>query len=197
MSGSGASNLDDGSVYPNSNVNGEFANKTGANYAGNFGSNQIPSSSHSMPEPRSNVEAVSGTWTGGRRKNIGRLYRMKPGRSRKAHHTHKARSVRRRTKSIRRKRTKTRSKKGGRRHKKTAHRRSKRRGKSASKRRSRKYHMRGGLGYMQYQSNVPFTPGYAVADENIDPKMSALANPPPYKAYDDCQDNYNHYAATQ
>ena len=65
------------------------------------------------------------------------------------------------------------------------------------KRRTRRHRMRGGLGYMQYQSNVPYTPGYAVADMNLTPKMSALANPPPYSTYDDCKDNYNHYAATQ
>ena len=77
MSGSGASNLDYGNIYPNSNVNGEFANKTGSNYAGNFGSNQIPSSAHSMPEPRSNIEAASGIWTGGRRrKNVSRIYKL-------------------------------------------------------------------------------------------------------------------------
>ena len=45
---SGASNLGYQHIYPNSNVNGEFVNKTGANYAGNFGSNQIPVSSHSL-----------------------------------------------------------------------------------------------------------------------------------------------------
>ena len=53
------------------------------------------------------------------------------------------------------------------------------------------------MGYSQFQSNVPYTPGYAVAGVDVAPSMSAIANPPPYETYNHCKDNYNHYAATQ
>jgi hypothetical protein len=231
---SGASNLGYQHIYPNSNVNGEFVNKTGANYAGNFGSNQIPVSSHSLPSPSSNVVAASGTWTGcgGRkRKNISRIYKMKGGKSRKIYHSKKARR-----KTFRKKARKhSRRKRGGdydaadfeklygstssssqpkkkrgskegqqalapfmggkRRYRGKKSMKGKR--KSHKKRRTRRRRMRGGVGYTQYQSNVPYTPGYAVADSTLSPKMSALANPPPYSQYNNCVDNYNHYAASK
>ena len=74
-------------------------------------------------------------------------------------------------------------------------RRKSRRHKKSTKRRR----MRGGagMGYDQFQSNVPFTQGYSVADTNLAPNQSSLANPPPIEPYNHCQDNYNHYAATQ
>lgn len=192
MSGSGASILGYGNTEPNSNVSGEFVNKTGSTYAGNFSSDVIPTSSRSLPEPSSNIEAASGTWTGngGKRKNIGKLYKMKAGMSRKTYtRRSKSRSARKakRTTKHKMKRTK---RMGGRRRKSRRHAKS-------MKRRTRRRRMRGGMGYTQYQSNVPFTPGYAVADVDVDPKMSAIANPPPYTSYNHCQDNYNHYKAME
>ena len=229
---SGASNLGYHHIYPNSNVNGEFVNKTGANYAGNFGSNQIPVSSHSLPSPSSNVVAASGTWTGcgGRkRKNISRIYKMKGGKSRKIYHSKKARR-----KTFRKKARKHRSRRrggdydaadfeklygktsssstpkkrgskegqkalspymGGKR--RYRHKKSKKGKRKSHKKRRTRRRMRGGVGYTQYQSNVPYTPGYAVADSTLSPKMSALANPPPYSQYNNCVDNYNHYAASK
>lgn len=229
---SGASNLGYHHIYPNSNVNGEFVNKTGANYAGNFGSNQIPVSSHSLPSPSSNVVAASGTWTGcgGRkRKNISRIYKMKGGKSRKIYHSKKARR-----KTFRKKARKHRSRRrggdydaadfeklygstsssstpkkrgskegqkalapymGGKR--RYRHKKSKKGKRKSHKKRRTRRRMRGGVGYTQFQSNVPYTPGYAVADSALAPKMSALANPPPYSQYNHCVDNYNHYAASK
>jgi hypothetical protein len=268
---SGASNLGYHHIYPNSNVNGEFVNKTGANYAGNFGSNQIPVSSHSLPSPSSNVVAASGTWTGcgGRkRKNISRIYKMKGGKSRKIYRTKKARGKTFRKKARKHSRRKrggdydaasfeklygstsspstpkkrgskegqkalspymggdydaadfeklygktssssTPKKRGSKEGQKALspymggkrryrHKKSKKgKRKSHKKRRTRRHRMRGGVGYTQYQSNVPYTPGYAVADSALAPKMSALANPPPYSQYNHCVDNYNHYAASK
>jgi hypothetical protein len=76
-----ASNLGYGGTYPNSNVNPAFVNVDGSTYAGGFGSNEIPSSSHSMRGASNNVVAASGNLTGGgrfrRRNNISKLYRMK------------------------------------------------------------------------------------------------------------------------
>ena len=47
-------------------------------------------------------------------------------------------------------------------------------------------------GYHQFQGNQPLTNGQQVAGVNIAPKDSALANPPPQKAYNNTVDNYNH-----
>ena len=199
MSGSGASNLGYGDTYPNSNVNDDYVNVTGSNYAGNFSSNEIPTSIHSLPEPRSNIEAASGTWTGGR-KNVSRVYRkMKAGRRKR---TYRAKSSKRFSKSGKRglRLKKSREMGGKRRTKSRKTRRSRKSRMSRRRRGSRKIklrRMRGGTGYTQYQSNVPFTPGYAVAGVNVAPGMSATANPPPYEMYNHCQDNYNHYNATQ
>ena len=58
-----ASNLGYGGIYPNSNVNSAMVNVDGSTYAGQFGSNEIPSSSHSMRGASNNVAATSGNWT--------------------------------------------------------------------------------------------------------------------------------------
>lgn len=64
------------------------------------------------------------------------------------------------------------------------HRRNRR--KSRQNRRS----MKGG--YHQFQANQPLTNGQQTAGVNISPNDSALANPPPQKAYNNTVDNYNH-----
>ena len=54
---------------------------------------------------------------------------------------------------------------------------------------------RGGV-YTQFDSNVPYTPGYSLGGP-LPASLSALANPPIYHQYNNCKDNYNHYEATQ
>ena len=176
---SSASNLGYGGIYPNSNVNPAFVNVDGSTYAGGFGSNEIPSSSHSMRGASNNVAATSGNWTGGRsrrrfrrRNNISKLYRMK-------------KSMRRRRSSSRRGRSNY-KRVGGRRIK------SRRYGRKPVRRTRRQ---RGGE-YAQFDSNVPYTPGYSLGGQ-LPASLSALANPPTYHPYNNCKDNYNHYEATQ
>ena len=170
-----ASNLGYGGIYPNSNVNPAAVNVTGSTYAGQFGSNEIPASIHSMRGASNNVAATSGNWTGGgrfrRRNNISKLYRMK-------------KSMRRSSSSRRRRSTYRRS--GGRRIK------SRRYGRKPVRRTRRQ---RGGE-YAQFDSNVPYTPGYSLGGP-LPASLSALANPPIYHQYNNCKDNYNHYEATQ
>ena len=176
---SSASNLGYGGIYPNSNVNPAAVNVDGSTYAGGFGSNEIPSSSHSMRGASNNVVATSGNWTGGesrrlrRRNNISKLYRMKKSMRRS--------SSRRRRSNYRRT--------GGRR---IRMRGSRRYGRKPVRRTRRQ---RGGE-YMQFDSNVPYTPGYSLGGP-LPASLSALANPPIYHQYNNCKDNYNHYEATQ
>lgn len=191
--GSGASNLGYGDVYPNSNVNPAFVNISGSTYAGGFGSNEIPKSSHSMVGASNNVEAASGNWVGGggrsrsrrnsrRRKNISRIYKMR---------STKQRSMKRG--AIRNRRYRASYKRGGSRHMRM--RRSRKYARRPVRRMRRTRRQRGGE-YAQYESNVPYTPGYSLAGP-LSPDLSAMANPPIYERYNHCQDNYNHYNATQ
>lgn len=200
MSGSGASNYGYGDITPNSNVNPAYVNVDGSNYPGGFGSDAIPKSIHSLQAPPDNIVAASGTWTGnGGRKNIHKVYKsMKAGRRKST----RAKSLKRFSKSGKRRlRLKKSRKTGGKRHTKTRKSRKSRMSRKGKGKRTfklrRKHRMKGGMGYTQYQSNVPYTPGYAVAGVDVAPSMSATANPPPYEQYNHCQDNYNHYAATQ
>lgn len=175
-----ASNLGYGGIYPNSNVNSAVVNVDGSTYAGQFGSNEIPSSSHSMRGASNNVAATSGNWTGGgsrrrfrRRNNISKLYRMK--KSMKRSSSRRRRSIYRRS--------------GGRRMRMS---KSRRYGRKPVRRTRRQ---RGGE-YAQFDSNVPYTPGYSLGGP-LPASLSALANPPIYHQYNNCKDNYNHYEATQ
>lgn len=62
---------------------------------------------------------------------------------------------------------------------------------SSKKRATRKY--RGGqAGYTQLLSNVPYTPSYSTGGI-LTASQSALANPVPYQAMNNCVDNYNHF----
>ena len=193
---SGASNYGYGNVVPNSNVNPNYVNVTGSNYPGGFGSDIIPSSSHSCQAPPNNIIAASGTWTGnGGRKNIRKVYKRMQGGKRKSTHSKKLRRFRKSGK--RRTHAKKSRKVGGRRRKtrKTRKSRKSRKGRKSFKLK-RRHRMRGGT-YTQFQSNVPYTPGYAVAGVNVNPSMSATANPPPIESYNHCKDNYNHYEASK
>ena len=200
MSGSGASNYGYGNITPNSNVNPTYVNVDGSNYPGGFGTDVIPKSIHSLQAPPDNIVAASGTWTGnGGRKNIHKVYKsMKAGRRKST----RAKSLKRFSKSGKRKlRVKKSRKTGGKRRTKTRKSRKSRKSRKGKGKRTfklrRKHRMKGGMGYSQFQSNVPYTPGYAVAGVDVAPSMSAIANPPPYETYNHCKDNYNHYAATQ
>lgn len=175
-----ASNLGYGGIYPNSNVNSTMVNVDGSTYAGQFGSNEIPSSSHSMRGASNNVVAASGNWTGGgsrrrlrRRNNISKLYRMKKSMKRS--------SSRRRRSNYKRTGGHHMRMRGSRRYRRKQVRRTRR--------------QRGGE-YMQFDSNVAYTPGYSLGGP-LAPNLSALANPPIYHQYNNCKDNYNHYEATQ
>jgi len=170
-------------------VNPSVVNVDGSTYAGGFGSNEIPFSPHSMVGAVNNVVAASGNWLGGggsrrrrrirfgRRNNLSKLYRMRKsmrksmrkGASRRRRSNYRRKSYRRiRTRGVRRY------------------------GRKPVRRTRRQ---RGGH-YTQYESNVPYTPGYSLGGP-LAADASALASPPPYTSYNHCQDNYNHYAATQ
>ena len=195
---SGASNYGYGNIVPNSNVNPNYVNVTGSNYPGGFGSDIIPKSSHSCQSPPNNIVAASGTWTGnGGRKNIHKVYKKMKVAKRKSVQSKKLRKFRKSGK--RKTRVKKTRKSTGKRRIKTRKslkvRKGKKKGKKSFKLK-KKHLMRGGT-YTQYQSNVPYTPGYAVAGVNVAPNMSATANPPPIEIYNNCKDNYNHYEATK
>ncbi len=177
--GSGASNLGYGNSAPLSNVNGQFVNKDSSNWAGGFGSNEIPGLP-GLAGAKSNVDAAAGnvpgicSFKGGAKKlkrkikNITKQYkRMKAG-------SKKMRSLKRKLRHSAASRRMARSLAGGRRR---------------SRSRSRK--QRGG--YSQYQNNQPFSMGYSVGSSNLPASQLALANPPPIQSYNSAIDNYNHY----
>jgi hypothetical protein len=195
--GSGASNLGYGNIAPLSNINGSYVNVDNSQYAGRFGSNEIPGT---PPGPlpglagaKSNVDAAAGVvpgiclFKGGAKKlkrkikNITKHYkRMKAG-SKKIH----------RLKTMLRKRaasrTLARRLAGGR--KRNISRKISRTLAGGRRRRQRG-------GYAQYQNNMPMTPTYQVAGINLPANELALANPPPITSLSNCVncvDNYNHY----
>lgn len=177
--GSGASNLGYGNVAPLSHINGSYVNVDNSQYAGRFGSNEIPGT---PPGPlpglagtKSNIDAAAGIYPGTRSfnggakklkrkiKNITKQYRMK------------GKSLRKRISTLRRK-LKNRFKRS-----------------SKSRSSSRRYRQKGG--YSQYQNNAPISTNYSTGGY-LKPMNSALANPVPYKILSNnvnCVDNYNHY----
>ena len=185
--GSGASNLGYGNVAPLSNINGGYVNVDNSQYAGRFGSNEIPGM---PPGPlpglagtKSNIDAAAGIYPGTRSfnggakklkrkiKNITKQYkRMKAG-------SRKIKSIKKRLRSRAISRKLARSLAGGRR-----------------SRRHRARRQRGG--YAQYQNNWPSTGGYSTGNVNLSASQLALANPPPITKLSNCVncvDNYNHY----
>jgi len=185
--GSGASNLGYGNVAPLSHINGSYVNVDNSQYAGRFGSNEIPGT---PPGPlpglagtKSNIDAAAGIYPGTRSfnggakklkrkiKNITKQYkRMKAG-------SRKIKSIKRRLKSRAISRKLARSLVGGRRRHSRRHRR-----------------QRGG--YAQYNNNWPSTGVYATGSVNLPASQLALANPPPITKLSNCVncvDNYNHY----
>ena len=186
MSGSGASNLGYGGTVPLSNVNGIFVNVGNTNNPYHFGSNQIPGTMGlpGLSGAKNNVDAAAGIvpgicMNGGalkrKIKNITKKYRMKSKRNLR---TLKNRVRARYSRALALAKSKT----GG---KKRAVRRSRGRSRSRSQR----------GGYSQYQNNLPMTQTYSLGGV-LDPKMSALASPPPYEVLPNntsCIDNYNHF----
>ena len=164
---------------PFHNVNGDFVNKTSSNNPANFGSNEIPTSSlHAI---KNNVAAAAASAIkGGSKMKI----------------------LKRNLKKISSKYKKMKGKKGSKKmtfgnlKKKLSHLLKsqkliggKRKHRTVKRRRTRK--TRGGSGYHQYMSNVPFTPSYKVAGVDLNASSSALANPPPITRTNNCVDNLN------
>ncbi len=50
-------------------------------------------------------------------------------------------------------------------------------------------------GYSQYQNNQPFDMGYSLGGK-LSPSLVGMANPPPFKAYNNVIDNFNDYTKT-
>jgi hypothetical protein len=182
--GSGASNLGYGNITPLSNINGSYVNVDNSQYAGRFGSNEIPGLP-GLAGAKSNIDAAAGvvpgicSFKGGAKKlkrkikNITKHYkRMKSG-------SRKIKSIKRRLRHKASSKKIARSLTGGRRR---------------HSRRHRRRSMRGG--YAQYQNNMPMTPSYQTAGINLPSSQLALANPPPITSLANCVncvDNYNHY----
>ena len=139
------------------NVNGNAST-----FSQGFTSTVIPITRHTLPEPSSNIQAAAGKVTPFSAKIIGGTKRKRK---------NKMSRVYRRMKS----RTKRNSYKRLRSHKKSR--------KHASTHRRRR-HMRGGQ-YKQFMSNAPYTPSYSLGGQ-LNPSMSALANPPPYTLLNNC-----------
>jgi hypothetical protein len=185
--GSAASNLGYGRFVPNANINGNFVNVDGSNYAGGFSSNEVPSSS--LAAAKCNYDAAAGFipgQKGGGLFNLKKVYKKMTKRckthrrrgcgcmSKRFRFIKSRRSLKKLTKSI-----------------------GKRIGKTLRKTRSRfgKRLFRGG--YSQYQNNMPMTGVEKVAGIHLNANQSALANPPPFTALGgsaNCLDNYNHYS---
>jgi hypothetical protein len=198
------SNIGYGSTFPNSNVNNLYANTTAQNNPSGFGSNQGAVAGHGIQGAVSNVAAANGCLSGfcnvnheikgGRKyKNSKKIYKskhkivkMKKHNSRKSKLSRGISKIRRAIGVFSNNLFKTRKHKKHGKHVKHGKR------KMHSKKR---YHHKGGY-YQQYQSNIPNTPIYSLANTNLSAGQSALASPPPYQTLSNCQnctDNYNHY----
>lgn len=203
--GSDASNLGYGKIIPNSNVNPYFVNRDGSNYAGGFGSNEIPGLP-GLAGAKSNVDAAAGfvpgicLMKGGRLKkkikNITKMYKMKNKKTLK----HRFKNLGKKVKSIQKRslvrsrfQSRSTSLAGG------------KYKKNKSKTSKRKRGLVGGgyypqsipypPGYAQYQNNLPLTQTYSVGGI-LPAKDLGLANPPPVSVLSNCTncvDNYNHY----
>lgn len=177
--------FDPKAVVPLSNVNPQYVNIDNSNDPAGFTSKftGVVDETFGLPRITSNVLAADASQIrgGARRKslkkkikNIVNKYKMKGGRKTTL-------------KGIKRKFSKLFGLK------KTKHTNKSKKTKSRKNRTRRVY--RGGV-YQQYMSNVPYTPAYSTGGI-LSAANSALANPVPYQPYNNCQDNYNHYASAQ
>uniref|UniRef100_A0A6C0B1I9 Uncharacterized protein n=1 Tax=viral metagenome TaxID=1070528 RepID=A0A6C0B1I9_9ZZZZ len=167
---------------PLHNVNPDLVNKFNTDNPSNFGSNETNRQwGLSGVSNNAQAAAASALQSGGSRrkyKKISRHYRKRMTRMKKGgsmslgHIKRKLCSIFRLGKG---------KGKG-----KSMKRQTKRRGHKKTRR------QRGGQGYQQYMSNVPYTPSYSTGGP-LSPNLSALANPVPYQPTNNCQDNYNHY----
>lgn len=202
--GSDASNLGYGKIIPNSNVNPNFVNRDNSNYAGGFGSNEIPGLP-GLAGAKSNIDAAAGFVPGiclikgggikRKIKNITKMYKMKNKKTLK----HKIKKINKKAQrmaslALSRNRFRTRSLV-----------RSRTGGKKSKRKMTKKRHlMEGGSypqsipyppGYQQYQNNLPLSPTYSVGGV-LPANQLGLANPPPISVLGNCTncvDNYNHY----
>lgn len=185
MSGSGASNLGYGGQSPY--VGGPYTNATSSHNPAIFSSNQVPGLP-GLAGAQNNVDAAAGRvpgicMTGGRKlhrkiKNISRRYRRMGRKSMKA--------LKNRLRSRMASMSIARQFLGG------GYYTSKRR-RTRGRRGSRRRRTQRGGGYMQYGSNVPYTPSYSVAGTTLGSANLGLANPPPiFRNFGNCQDNYVH-----
>jgi hypothetical protein len=161
---------------PLHNVNPDVVNKFNTNNPSNFGSNET-NRQWGLSGVSNNVQAAaaSALQSGGSRrkknKNISRQYKRMRGKGGNMSLGHIKRKLSKLFCFGKSKKMRTRTKRRS--HKKTRR-------------------QRGGQGYQQYMSNVPYTPSYSTGGE-LSSNMSALANPVPYQVTNNCQDNYNHY----
>jgi len=208
--GTDASNLGYGKIVPNSNVNPHFVNRDGSNYAGGFGSNEIPGLP-GLAGAKNNVDAAAGyvpgiclmKGGGGVRlkkkiKNITKMYKMKNKKTLK----HSFKKFGNKVKNMH-KRSTVKSRSLARSISLTGGKYLKKRNKSYRKKRG----LKGGYypqsipypaGYGQYQNNLPLTQSYSVGGV-LPANELGLANPPPISVLSNCTncvDNYNHYNQT-
>ena len=181
-----------GDVVPNSNINPTYVNPSSSTYSGSFSSNEIPGLP-GLSGAKSGIDAAAGKvpgvcMSGGRSSNSRQIRKLK----------HKIKNISNIYKMKRRSHTRRLKKKlrtmalgrgRGRRH--SSNRYAKRNSARNLSRHSARQRGQHG-GYSQYQNNMPSSPGYSLGG-NLSATISALANPPIYKAYDNVIDNYNHY----
>ena len=199
--GSDASNFGYGKIIPNSNVNPTFVNRDNSNYAGGFGSNEIPGLP-GLAGAKSNIDAAAGfvpgicLMKGGVKrkiKNITKMYKMKNKKTLK-------RKIQRMNKKVERNASLALSRSMSMSRSRTGGKKSKR--KMTNKKRQR--YLKGGSypqsipyppGYQQYQNNLPLSQTYSVGGV-LPANELGLANPPPVSVLSNCTncvDNYNHY----
>jgi len=164
MSGSGASNLGYGNIYPDSNVNPAFVNKGGMEQ-NTFSSNQDPSLFGGLRGTSYNVDAAAAKYSGGSKiKKNNMLYKMTHNKShRKSHRKTMKGGFVYRNKSNSRKYTKS------------------RKNTRQNTKRTKNRSLKGGT-YHQFLSNTPYDQGYSIGGQ-LPPSQSALANPAPYTPY--------------
>ncbi len=143
--------------------------------------NVLPSSANNVDAARGILDTAGSKYLiasgGGRinRKKINKISRKYKMRRHSRSHRHKRRSTHRGRSSTHRRRS--------------THRRSTHRRRSTLRGRT----LRGG--YSQYQNNQPFDMGYSLGGK-LSPSLVGMANPPPFKAYNNVIDNFNDYTKT-
>lgn len=177
MSGSAASNLGYGKIFPNSNVNSNYVNIGSTNYSGGLTDTTIPGPPHlpGLVSAKNNVDAANSMLPRFNAKGGGHQLKRKIKNITK-HYKMAKRSLKKRALTLRKKIKKQ-----------IKHLRNK-----SKSRRSRR--QRGGY-YSQYENNLPNTPTYSTGSY-LKAADSSLASPAGFKVLSSCTncvDNYNHY----